>query len=71
MPNCTLEIFPVLMQDAGNYTCIASSRDTYSSQVLKDQVSLTVLGIAYFLAVLFYSIFCVGKAEIKSFVLGT
>ncbi|XP_065844103.1 contactin-5-like [Oscarella lobularis] len=41
--NCFLEISPVLKQDAGNYSCIAKSKDSYSTQVLKDHVSLTVL----------------------------
>ena len=54
--DCTLEISPVLMEDAGNYTCIASSRDSYSSQILKDHVSLTVLGITCLLAIIFTQI---------------
>ena len=48
--NCFLEISPVLMQDAGNYSCIAKSKDSYSTQVLKDHVSLTVLGTMHFTA---------------------
>ena len=66
---CSLEISPVLMQDAGYYTCTASS----GSQVLKDRVFLTVLGSYLLTAILFLHtvIFCVGKPEIKTIVLGT
>ncbi|XP_065843905.1 contactin-5-like isoform X2 [Oscarella lobularis] len=50
MFNCFLEISPVYMQDAGNYTCEASSEGRRSSQVLpvivlgKPQIKIFVLG---------------------------
>ena len=55
MTKCTLEISPVFMQDAGQYTCIASSNNSYSSQVLRDQVRLTVLGTTSLLHFFFTS----------------
>ena len=57
----------MLMQDAGYYTCTASSR----SQVLKDRVCVTVLGNYLLTGKSYFTFFFVGKPEIKTIVLGT